>query len=419
MLHKRYILGIGILAACGIQANATVHLKSSQENGVTAKSAALTVDAYYHTPEGVTFAGLDSNGEFSGDYAYAPANKWLATEAEYAPASASFLWTYPISRDSNGDVRTGTSTTEQLNFRMKESGLFDAPELEATYGSQKKSYTMATDGVKYGEYGTWQNYAVNYQPSQTTTVGNANEILSTNDATATAYLNMVMAGGLFSDITLYGFGESFYYSDNFYLQSINALVYSEQNLTCDDIAVKVLKREKTTVSYDVEIARLTTDKVTPLGDNRYYVVFKCAEPQYITTAMQVILLPAEGKDTKFSPLLPLQKEYRASNMGTASLYSTFTFTGKKTKYPQCLDFFGTEVTDDDAGNSLGFINNWAIGVKGSYTEPAAVDMVTADSDDCQSDIIYNLNGIIVGKIGQMQDLPAGIYICNGKKIAIR
>lgn len=417
---KRCLFCLGICAAQVLSVQASVNLKSSDEAHHIPRKAPAALDVYYHTPEGVTFSGLNKNAKFDDDFAYAPANKWLSTAAEVSPSSATFTWTYPISQNEDGNVKYGTSTLAQFNFRMREPGLFDAPVLEATSSNSTKSYTMAGGGIKYGEYGSWQNFAVNYQPSLTTALDQANIILSTNDAGAKSYLNMIMAGGLFTDITVYGFGESFYYSDNFYLQAINAFVYCEHDLTRDDIAVKVFKREKTTVSYNVEVAKLTTEEVTSLGDNTYYVEFRCNEPQYVTTAMQVVVLPAEGKDTRFSPMIPLQKHYRASNMGTASLYSTFTFSGKKTKTPQCLDFFGTEVSDDD-DNSLGFLNNWAIGVKGSYTEPAGIDNIIADDDNTirPDDTVYNLNGVAVGKADMLQQLPAGFYICNRQKIIIR
>lgn len=416
---KKYLFCVGIFAAQAFATNASTHLTPVSQS-LSKIKAPTALDVYYHTPEGVTFSGLNKEGKFDGDFAYAPANKWLSTAAEVKPTTATFEWTYPLSVNENGEVKYATSTMEEFNFRMKETGIFKAPELTATSSaSQQKSYAMANDGIRYGEYGTWQNFAVNYQPSQTTVIDQAHIILATNDATAKSYLNMIMAGSLFTDITVYGFGESFYYSDNFYLQAVNALIYCEQDITVEDIAVKVFKREKTTVSYDVEVAKLTAEEVTPLGNNTYYVEFRCAEPEYVTTAMQVVILPADGSDASISPMIPLQKEYRSSNMGTASLYSTFAFGGKKTSYPQCLDFFGTEVSDDD-DNPLGILNNWAIGVKGSYTKPAGVDNIVADETAVNNDdTVFNLNGMAVGTADDMQHLPAGIYICNGHKMIIR
>lgn len=381
------------------------------------QAAPKALDVYYHTPEGVTFAGMDSNGDFSGDYAFAPAGKWLNTVAEASPDGAEYSWLYPVSKNEYGVEKTSTSTAEKFQFRIKEKGLYSAPVLTAEYGGAKLSYSLAADGIKYGEYGTWNNYAVNYQPGLTTIVGQAHELLSTNDPTATACLNMVMAGGLFTDISVYGFGESFYDCGDFYLEAVNAMVYSEENITAGDIAVKVFLREKTSVDYKTELAQLETDEVKPIGDNRYYVSFKCAEPVFITSAMQVVVLPAEGSSARFSPMMPLQKNYRSSNMGTASLYATFKFTGKKASL-QCLDFFGTEVTNED-DTSAGFLNHWAIGVKGSYEKPlSGVEGVIVGTSEVDAPV-YNLGGVCVGTIDDMDRLPAGIYISNGKKIIKR
>lgn len=383
-----------------------------------AVTAAPSVDVYYHTPEGVTFAGMDRNGDFNGDYAYAPVGKWLSTQAELMPESTPFVWTYPVSKNEHGVEKTATSTMANFQFRIKEAGLYSAPLLKADMGTVDASYTLAADGIKYGEYGTWKNFAVNYSPGLTTTVGNANELLSTNDPNATAYLNMAMAGSLFTDITVHGFGESFYDCGDFYLEAINAMVYSEQPLTTADIAVKVFHRERTSVDYKTEIAKLATDEVAALGDNRYYVSFRPAEPVFVTSAMQVVVLPAEGKATRFSPMMPLQKHYRASNMGTASLYATFSFTGKKAPL-QCMDFFGTEVTNDD-DTSAGFLNHWAIGVKGSYEKPqAGIGVVTVEADADPDAPVYNVSGVKVGTAADIDRLPAGIYISGGKKIMKR
>lgn len=382
------------------------------------QAAPKVLDVYYHTPEGVTFAGMDSNGDFKGDYAFAPTGKWLNTVAETSPASAEYSWSYPVSKNEYGVEKILTSTAEKFQFRINEKGLYSAPVLSVESGGANASYSLAADGIKYGEYGTWDNYAVNYQPGLTTIVGQANEILSTNDPNATAYLNMVMAGGLFTDISVYGFGESFYDCGDFYLEAVNALVYSEENITADDIAVKVFHREKTSVDYNVELAKLETDEVKPIGDNRYYVSFKCADPVLVTSAMQVVVLPAEGRATRFSPMMPLQKNYRSSNMGTASLYATFKFTGKKASL-QCMDFFGTEVTNDD-DSSAGFLNHWAIGIKGSYEKPlSGVESVAVGFPEDADAPVYNIGGVCVGSTGDMDCLPAGIYISNGKKIIKR
>ena len=182
--------------------------------------------------------------------------------------------------------------------------------------------------------------------------------------------------------------------------------------------MKVFHRERTSVDYKTEIAKLATDEVAALGDNRYYVSFRPAEPVFVTSAMQVVVLPAEGKATRFSPMMPLQKHYRASNMGTASLYATFSFTGKKAPL-QCMDFFGTEVTNDD-DTSAGFLNHWAIGVKGSYEKPqAGIGVVTVEADADPDAPVYNVSGVKVGTAADIDRFPAGIYISGGKKIMKR
>ena len=415
---------IHLFALCALagttaaDASSILKIKPLTPPAATAAAAASTVDAYYYTPEGVTFSGLNKEGTFDGDFAYAPANKWLSTAAEVRPEDAEFQWSFPSAISESGKITMSTSSSRNFQFRMRSACTVPAPVLTATSGCLQSQYALAADGVKYGEYGTWQNFAVNYQPSRTTQIGQANELLATNDDDARTLLNFAMAGGIFTDITVYGFSESFYNCGSFYLQAVNALLYSEQTLTASDIAIKVFRREKTSVFYDDEVAHLSVAELTPLSDNRYYVEFRCdGEAPFIQTAVQVVILPAEGSDAKFSPMLPLQKQYRASNMGTASLYATFKFMGKNAKV-QCMDFFGTEVSNED-NTTAGFLNHWAIGLKGSYEKPAGISDVLVDAPAMTDSAVYSITGVKVGTVDDFERLSAGIYICGGKKLIKR
>ena len=82
-----------------IAADASTILKIKSLTPASAAAAAAasasTVDAYYYTPEGVTFSGLNKEGTFDGDFAYAPANKWLSTAAEVRPEGSEFQWSFP------------------------------------------------------------------------------------------------------------------------------------------------------------------------------------------------------------------------------------------------------------------------------------------------------------------------------------
>lgn len=394
-----------LISCCALAAISTNALKIKQLGKALAQAPAPKT-VYYHTPEGITFSGFDKNLSPGGDYAYARAAKWYNTAAEVSPEGTKFQWTFP---DDNGVSET--ATTVNFQFRMRSEGTFPAPTLSA--GGD--SYTLAPDGIKYGSYGTWEHFAVNYQSSQTTIIDQANEILAVNDATARANLNMVMAGGIFSDIEILGFAESFYDNGSFWLEAANAVLVSDKPLAAADVAVKVFKRVKTSV-YTEEIAQLTTAEVTAIGNNRYFVTFRCDEPAYITTALQVVVLPAEGSTAAFSPALPLQKYYRDSNMGTCSLYSNFKFGGKQATR-QYLDFYGTECTDEH-DNTTGFLNHWAIGIKGSFDKPAGITDAIADTDS-PDDPVYTTMGVRAGTRADMPSLAPGIYICKGKKYLIK
>ena len=359
--------------------------------------------------------GADKDEKFAGEYAFAPVNRWFETAAEVG--SGTLQWQYSDGLDNQGNEESLTSSSAELRWRVRKPCVISAPLLSLKSGRTTYTYTMAADGVRYGEIGTPTNYAVNYQPGCTTSFDVAPDVLSVNDRSATANLNFVMAmsGSMFSDIEVLGFSESFYECGDFYLQNISAEIYCETVPTTADILVKVFHREKSSVSTE-EIAQLTCTDVYAMGNNRYYVTFTCDEPTFITSAMQVVVLPA-NKDIVFSPVVPLQSYYRDSNAGTAAFYANFTLMGKPC-VKQYLDFFGTKSSDDN-DKTLGYINNWAIGIKGSYDKPTtgladiAADRVVVD------DKVFNLTGVEVGRVSDAASLPAGIYISGGKKFIVR
>ncbi|MCM1484172.1 MAG: hypothetical protein NC043_07535 [Muribaculaceae bacterium] len=404
-----------LAAACGIVGSVSaINLTPSINiNPVRTLAASDSPTAYYYTPMGMTFSGIDKTGNFDGDYAYAPVSFRMQTAAEVT--GGTIEWKYPTGLNTSGTETFGTSTSQEFSFRMTQAGRYSTPVLSCINGSNTVQYCAANDGIIYGSLGSDSHFAVNYQPNQMTEFGTASEILNVNDASASAMLNMVMAGGLYSDIKLYGFAESFYYSKDFWLEAINCEISSKTTPALDDIAVKVFRREQTSV-YTDEVATLTPTDIYAMGNDRYFVTFTCSEPTLITTAMQVVVLPAEGNKISFSMVMPLQKSYHASNAGTASLYADFSLLNKPVK-KQYIDFYGTEVTNDD-DTSAGFLNNWAIGIKGSYEKPAAINAIDADPTTADDDSIYNLHGVKVGSTKSDPSLPAGIYISGGKKIIV-
>lgn len=379
----------------------------------SAKAEATGAKAYYYTPMGITFEGADKTEKLGADMAYGPVNFWFETAAEQT--SGRYQWDFPTAVNADGTVKMGSATTQALNFRMTTAGKYAAPVLTMKTGLASDTYTMAEDGVMYGSLGTPERFAVNYRPGQTVSFETADECLTANSESANAYLSMIMAGGIYSDFKIHGFAESFYYSKDFWLQAIGAEVSSNSAITADNIAVKVFKREKTSVSTE-EIAQLHVADVCSVGNNRYYVTFKPDEAVYVSTAMQVVVVAPEGKLTQFAPVFPTQDSYHASNAGTCSIYADFSLVGKPVKKQYC-DFFGTELTDeDDATKPAQYLNHWNVGIYGSYEKPAGVDGIIADQPLDESPLIYNLQGICVAADGNLDNLPAGIYIANGKKI---
>ena len=414
-MKKQCLIIIALSLVTGFQAiSSPVH--KIKPAAASSSNAVISESAYYYTPMGVTFMGAEKDERFSGNYAFASVDRWFETVAEIK--SGTLQWSYSDGLNSQGGEDMLSSTSPELRWRVRNPCVISAPMLSVKSGRTTYTYTMASEGVRYGEIGTATNYAVNYQPDYTTGFDTAPDVLSVNDADATANLNFLMAmgGSIFSDIEVLGFSESFYECGDFYLESISAEIYCTSEPTTDDLAVKVFRREKTSVSTE-EIAQLTCTDIYSVGSNRYYVTFTCDEPTFVTTAMQVVVLPAH-KEFVFSPVVPLQSYYRSSNAGTAAFYANFSLVGKPCE-KQYLDFFGTE-TSDDNGKVLGYINNWAIGIKGSYDKPSSgIDDITVDRISSDDDRVYNIMGAEVGRASDAASLPAGIYISGGKKFIVR
>ena len=107
-------------------------------------------------------------------------------------------------------------------------------------------------------------------------------------------------------------------------------------------------------------------------------------------------------------------------MGTCAFYGDFKLAGMQVK-KQYLDFFGTTTTDEN-DKPIGFVNNWAIGIKGSYDKPdSGISEIVSDNAETVADDapVYSITGQLVGVKADIDRLPAGLYICSGKKYLVR
>ena len=52
------------------------------------------------------------------------------------------------------------------------------------------------------------------------------------------------------------------------------------------------------------------------------------------------------------------------------------------------------------------------------SDPAGVESIVADGTDPDAPV-YNLSGVMVGRLSEAASLPAGLYICDGKKILVK
>lgn len=52
------------------------------------------------------------------------------------------------------------------------------------------------------------------------------------------------------------------------------------------------------------------------------------------------------------------------------------------------------------------------------SDPAGVESIVADGSSADAPV-YNMSGVMVGRLGDAASLPAGLYICDGKKILVK
>lgn len=389
---------------------------SAGRQGPLTRAAASRLVVMASLPEGMEFAGVDENEQSLGDYAFAPANRYLSTKAKSTSRTASYTWTFHTLALGGKDTLQ-TSSGAGLNFRMSE-GLHPAPYVTATDSGRTATYSLASDGIYFG-YGRQGNHdCVNYQPSQCDGYYTDTSALTLNSDEANSMMDYLWAGVGVSGFKLRGFAETFLYSSPYYLEAVTAEVYSPTAITKDDIEAHVVARKRSSSGYSVDtvdIAEMRVSSIIPSQtEGRYRVVFEPAEAPRITSSIVVRIQTAEDSNCKLSIVFPQTKVYNSDNTATSSLYTDFKIGSSQVR-KQILDFSGIEMADDD-GNTVGYLNNFMIGLRKSYDKPQPSGITSVGVQKAADDRVFDISGKYVGRSSALQSLPRGIYIIGGKKI---
>ncbi|MBQ8712647.1 MAG: hypothetical protein IJ551_07505 [Prevotella sp.] len=373
--------------------------------------------AYYFTPMGVTYVGLDRNEKsYEADCAMAPARTWLNTSAMVKGGSP--VWTFPTGKDDDGQEIMKTLSQKELQFR-NEAGLFSAPLLQSGTDEDAASYRLADDGIYYGQGYLADHYAVNFRPADMLGLYNLHDYFATNSTKANENMEYV-EGGWYTDIVIHGFSESFYESGQYYLLGARAEVYCPDGLTAEDIEAHIYKKVQTSVK-DEELAQLSVGEIHPVEGRtgRYMVTFNVdGVPPLVTTGAILTVTNRGGSEKHISPIVPGMGSYHSDNAGTASIYADFKLFGSQ-RYKQHLDVFGLEMNDDDEPDC--YLANWNVGLRTTYDANEALGIATHTTLPRKPDTaVYALSGQKVAASADAQgQLPAGIYVICGKKVFVK
>ena len=378
------------------------------------RAAAQSIVVGYSVPDGVNFAGPDEHGQSLGDYVFAPAGTFLSTKAKCTAAGALYAWDYETT-DLHGTTSQATSLSQQISFRLS-AGLHKAPVVTAGSGDLTATYCMAADGIYAGEGYKGHHFSVNYHPALTPSYDISTDALTLNSSEANSTMDYLWSGVGISDFYIHAFAETFTYAAPYYLEAVSAEVYCPTTVNADDIEAHIVRREGNSPSAD-DIVRLNVQEVTKLNvDGRYLVTFVPAEETRITSAVMVRVGTPEGSGKQISIVYPVSRMYNSDDTAVSSLYADFSIAGKPVKR-QYLDFSGIELTDD-SGKATGYLNNFCIGLRKSYTPGGISGIAQVCGDDGPSrrtHSIYTIDGRYAGPADRLGSLPKGIYIIDGKK----
>ena len=380
------------------------------------RAAATSLTVMASTPEGMEFAGVDENEQSMGDYAFAPAFTFLSTSAKSTSRTASYSWTYST-LDNKNNVVERSSRLNSINFLLSD-GLHPAPVVTAKDSSLTASFSLAADGIYFGQGKSGNHDCVNYHPAQVFGYFIDPSSLTLNSAEADSTMNYLWAGVGLSNFNLHGFAEMFNYNVPYYLEAVTAEVYCPTQLTAGDIEAHIVKRTKSSSGYridTVDIAKLHVSQIIPsqLG-NRYRVVFEPDEAPQITTPIAVRIQTPENSSCKLSAVFPETKVYNSDNTAGSGIYADFNIGSSQIK-KQILDFAGIEIADD-SGKSTGYLNNFVIGLRKSYEKPVPAGIESVKASVTEDDTVYDISGRYFGKSSSVNTLPKGIYIIGGKKV---
>ena len=351
--------------------------------------------AFYPAPDGVFYLGFDMDTDKPVDEAaIAPCGVDITFHCPLSTRNNDYEWTY-----INPAGKEVEAANEDIVMNVSELSLVDAPLLYGQGRWGRGTYTMAREGIIFGQ--GYYAYRGNewYASNQ-----NTGFILSEFSPSSALYVNYPSAGPelakeypvIISDVAVKGFGELFSYVAPYSFDVLRAsiVVVGEQIAMGDVVADIYPFSEETGVDFGKKLA--TYEMAGGVQNDKYegsywysleFTPSKGAEAPVITSPVMVIFRPAEGCEKVIAPNINPYTEALDGEPATSFIYAGYTRNGE-TYADGCLNYAGVEL---EGNRGLQYLYHWTVSGKMNFDVKVSVATyaVTATYDNTKGSVSIN------------------------------
>lgn len=402
-----------------------VELASEVQDNTT--RAMQVVNMYYYRPQGLFYSGWNK-GYFNPGVSFAPIETNLHFEANYE--SGTPAWAYPSGNiGSDGEPEAAEYQGESIDLNLK-AGKYFTPMLVNLEDQQNDRFTpvgyMNVGGATFqgieeyeGEEVCNDGYAVNYVP--TGNIALLPQYLCTANPDADAQFQQVIGDNTYKTR---GFGELFTSPAKMTVRGFNMLVYAEENIMNSLNKVKAsfielipgqgVNEIKGYKDFDVEITEVEAPNQ---GFGIYHLLYTLKGDPITVDAEKLLIPMVTTTKIQMSPLFDGQPRWDETVEQSQGI--TTMFLCAETADGEVYTQVPSLAVTSQAGDKV-YLNNWCIGLDMSYAADggfAGIDNVVAD-EVAGNAAVYTVEGVKVSN-GDVENLPAGVYVKGGKKFVVR
>lgn len=426
---KKFLL-MAAIAAGTMTANAQVKLnkanvqKAAKVEVATVENATRGVEVpnmYYYRPAGLFYSGWNK-AYFNPGVSYGPANTDIHFEANYEGGTPA--WVFPSGEfDAKGEPKEDEFQGDAIDVNLP-AGRYFTPIL-VNMDDQKNDIYRPTGYMHIGQSiikGTTEfegeevcndGYAVNYFPG-----GNISllpQYLCTNNEEADAQFQQVIGDDTYHTR---GFGESFIPGAQMTIYGFNMLCYAQGDIEKQAKKIKgqvleFIPGQGINELVDYKGMDMTIDVVEDptQGFGIYHLLFTLKQPLTVN-AGQMIVPMINSTKVQMSPLFDGQPRWDAD--AEQSMGVTTMFLAAETADGEVYTSVPSLAVTNNEGVKM-YLTSWTIGLDMTYGDPNGIENVVVDEANANGSV-YTLEGVKVAENGNTENLPAGVYVMNGKKV---